>query len=68
MNSATTSALAAAAATVDTVPAPRGVDYRATLAIGGGGAVIGYGATADEARADLIATLEFNLAHNGRLF
>jgi hypothetical protein len=61
-------ATAAANAAIDTVPAVRGTQYRATYAVGGGGAVLGYGADADAARADLVATLEFNVAANGRLF
>jgi hypothetical protein len=68
MSNATTPALAAAAAAViDTTPAPRGTQYRATHHGLGGGAAIGYGATPDEARAHLLAVLEFNVAHNGRL-
>ena len=65
----TTPALAAANAAVDTVAGPRGAkEFRATHVVGLGGAVIGYGATADEARAHLLANLEFNVAHNGNLF
>lgn len=67
MSNATTPALAAAAAVIDTTPAPRGTQYRATHAGFGGGAAIGYGATPDEARAHLAAVLEFNVAHNGHL-
>lgn len=67
MNNATTPADALADAIIDTVPAPRGTDYRATLHGTGGAAALGYGATPDAARANLLATLEFNLAHNGRL-
>ncbi|QYC55157.1 hypothetical protein SEA_BOILGATE_79 [Mycobacterium phage Boilgate] len=40
--------------------------FRATLRGNGGAATIGYGDTADAARADLAATIEFNLIHNGR--
>jgi hypothetical protein len=57
-------AAAADTAVIDTVC--RG-EFRATYAGIGGGAAMGYGPTEDAARADLAATLAFNLAHNGRL-
>jgi len=55
---------AADTATIDTIH--RG-QFRATYPGIGGGAAIGYGPTEHAARADLAATLAFNLAHNGRL-
>jgi hypothetical protein len=45
---------------------PRVALYRATLAGHGGAAAIGYGTDEARARADLAATVDFNLTHNGR--
>lgn len=40
--------------------------HRATLRGRGGAAAIGYGATEAQARADLAATIAFNITNNGR--
>lgn len=40
--------------------------FRATLRGSRGAATIGYGDTADAARANLASAVEFNLIHNGR--
>lgn len=49
---------------IDTVGTNLG--YRAVLAGHGGAAAIGYGPDEAAARADLAATVDFNLTHNGR--
>ncbi|AXN53354.1 hypothetical protein PBI_THONKO_83 [Mycobacterium phage Thonko] len=45
---------------------PANSRYRATLRGRGGAATLGYGPTEDAARADLTATIEWNIEHNGR--